>query len=194
MTTQILFNNFSEYIKVSDKIRPQYYKQGNTRIPKMYQKANYIFRERKLFDTTTNLFVLANRNKVGKPKLYKVNGQDLYNGRMHHSSRAKVVSELHNYFAPYVAQLPVYTKYPIEIRMEFRVKDEGKHSIDNDNKWLWQKAFTDTLTQEERIIDDSPRYVCSHTLRTELIDKENTDQEPRLLIEIKDSDGDDYFN
>lgn len=189
MITRILINDFSEYIKVADKIRPTYYKQGNIRIPKMYQKVNFIFKERKLYDTKTNLFVLSNKNKVGKPKFYKINGQDLYNGRMHHSARAKVVSELHNYFAPYVAQLPVFTKYPIEISMNFRVKDEGKHSIDNDNKWLWQKAFTDTLTQEGKIVDDSPQYVSSHTLQTLLIDKDNTDQEPRLIIDIIDGDG-----
>lgn len=157
----------------------------------MYQKAHYEFREGKLFDTRTESFVIANRSKAGKPRYYKVNGQDLYNGRMHHATRSKIVSELHKFFAPYVVKLPVFTRYPIEIHMEFRIRDEGKHNIDNDNKWLWQKAFTDTLTLEGKIIDDSPRYVCSHTLYTSIIEKTDTLTVPELLIDIQDCDGDD---
>ena len=187
MIQQLHINNFSEYVKVADKVRPTFYKQGNTRIPKMYNKPHFIYKDKKLYDSRTETFVHANRNKAGKPRYYKVNGQDLYNGRMHHSTRSKIVHELHEYFAPYVRELPVFTKYPLEIRMEFYIKDEGKNNIDNDNKWLWQKAFTDTLTLEGRIIDDSPCYVNYHTLRTEIMSKE-WDGSPYLHISIKDSE------
>lgn len=188
MTKNILINDFSEYIQVAKQIKPTYYKQKNTRIPKMYSKPNFIFKDKKLFNTTTEQYVIANKNKAGKPRMYKVNGQDLYNGRMHHSTRSKIVYELHEYFAPYVSELPVFTEYPIEITMEFVIKDQGKNNIDNDNKWLWQKAFTDTLTIEGKIIDDSPKYVSSHTLKTIVIDKHFEEFIPYLKITIQDDE------
>ena len=183
MIHQIKINSFSEYIVVAANTKAKYYKEGNVRIPKKYQGVNFVFKNKKLFNTETQVFVASNANQIGKPRSIKVNGQDLYNGRMHHKTRAKVAAMLHEYFSPYVKQVDLITKYPVEITMSFHIHDMGKNNIDNDNKWLWQKAFTDTLVQEGIIKDDSPYFVVSHRLITTLIPEE---QEQQLYITIKD--------
>ena len=130
------------------------------------------------------LVLVCNTKTVGKPRFKKVNGQDIYNGNTSRQARANLVKMIHNKFAPYVKDInPIedVTAYPLGIHLNFYVKDQGRQNIDNDNKWIWEKAIQDTLVENKIIPDDNPYIVWENVKRTILIPEED---EEKLVIEI----------
>lgn len=105
---------------------------------------------------------IKNSVKAGKPNIWILNGQDLYNAALNWRLRKSVAKYYHNYFSEYIRE----QLNPIEI-------PEGKHlSISCDiyeikrgnmpdvsNMWLLEKFFEDALQECGIIPDDSPDYV-----------------------------------
>jgi len=84
-------------IKVSDKKRTIYYKQGD-KIPKKYLTLNYVFNKEKiLIEKSTSKKVIKNTKTAGNPRFLTINAQKIYVG-VHHSVRSKIVNELHKLF------------------------------------------------------------------------------------------------
>jgi len=130
---------------------------------------------------------LKNTKSAGKPNLWVMNGQDLYNATLNWRLRKTVAKYYHNYFAKYIKE---QFETPISI-------PEGKHlSISCDiyeirrkimpdvsNMWLLEKFFEDALQECGVIPGDDPRYVLeSGRKRYHWVDKE---EDRKLVFTIK---------
>lgn len=185
----ITIDNFSEYIEVSKARRNKPYIQGKCRVPKKYSGSNYHWIKRgKVFilaEATVTGFIplIANSKTAGTPKYKKVNGQDIFNQRLDPFARAALVKKIHNYFIPYLKDIPNFNieDYPVSVELEFYIKDQGKYNIDDDNRWLWMKCFKDTLTELKKWEDDNVYVTNGSSTKTILIPE---DQKQKLVINI----------
>lgn len=178
MLREIVINNFSEYIQTTAKIRPKPFIKGSSRIPLKYQNDDYEFRNIKfwgknivaLIKKSDGTVVASNSITVNRPRLFKVNGQDVYNQNVSTFSRATIVNILHNYFKPYLKDFePLEGNSSLTLEMIFNIHDMGKRNVDNDNKWIWRKCFQDTLVLEGKLPDDNVYCINKNTESTNLI-------------------------
>ncbi len=183
----ITIDDFSEYIEVSKARRAKPYIQGKCRVPKKYSGSDFHWRLRGknyvLASVETGEILVANNKSAGTPKSKKVNGQDIFNQRLAPFARAALVKKVHNYFIPYVKDIPSFNieDYPVTVELQFHIKDQGKFNIDDDNKWLWMKCFKDTLTELKKWEDDNVYVTNGSNTKTILIPE---DQEQKLVINI----------
>ena len=108
--------------------------------------------------------VVANIRIAGTPKMYLINGQDIYNGFLQEFAKGYVMDEIKKCYLPYISTLPVITEYPIQISCEVHDtiknnyssnKDQVGHRWDVDNLvYPYLKAFPDLLVKEGKIKDD----------------------------------------
>lgn len=188
----IEINNFSEYIKKANKAREVPYIKGKCRVPKMYDNEEYGWRQIKywgkqvevIIRKSDGLIMISNKKTANKPRVVKVNGQDIYNQKNNSFSRAFLTNLLHTYYKDYLKEVNPFkdlSVYPLTIELMFYIHDEGKHNIDNDNKWVWEKSFQDTLTELELIPDDNVYIINRNEKETVLIPD---DEEQKLIINI----------
>jgi|GEM_PF-3197287 len=180
---KIVIPGFTGYVKLADKIRPTYYKQGTKKIPKKYQGPQFVFKNKKLFNTQTNEFVIANINRVNTPKYHRVNMNDIYSGNLHHFSRNKMMHELHEYFIHHLRDVKEFLRFPLRVELQFHVVDKGKFNLDCDNMFLYLKAFNDSLTLSGLIPDDNPDYISEVSIKVDLFNGDVTNQTLTVIIE-----------
>lgn len=188
---EIVIDNFSEYIQTTAKIRPKPYIKGHCKLPLKYQNSNYEFRKvtfwgkniEALVRKEDGLVVPSNSKTVDRPRIKKVNGQDVYNQNAMTFGRAKIVNILHDYFRDILNIEPIsdINNYPLLLDLQFFVHDMGKQNIDNDNKWIWRKCIQDTLVENGIIPDDNVYNISKNSEETTLIP--NTDSQ-KLIIRI----------
>lgn len=181
---RITINNFSEYIKKTEKVRPIPYIKGKCRLPKKYEDDSlYEWRKIKYwgkniearFDKNTlnnKDFLIANSKTANKSRYVKVNGQEVYNQAGGSFNRAFMRNILHTYFNEYIKDVkPIedIEVYPLSIWIKFYIHDMGKHNIDNDNKWPWRKFFQDSLIEAGIIPDDNVHVINDNRETTYLI-------------------------
>ena len=174
----IVISNFEENVKLTEKRRVQYYPHGSKKkIPKKYRNrdefAYLLFGATKkkkgtyfLIDKSTGERVISNPIAKDKPRYWKINGQALYSGTMHHRQRATVAIKVHEYLSKYIKDLPVITTAPGEmLTVRAIIYDIYPQNIatvwDCSNKWPWIKWFEDTLVEHGKIEDDSIDFVRS---------------------------------
>lgn len=184
----IQIDGFSEYVQIAQKRNSKPYEQGKCRVPKKYLTEEYgWFKKGKktvLCRISDGLIMTSNPNTVGKPRYKKVNGQDIYNGNTSRQARSTLVKNIHNYLNNYILQIKDIVEidlFPLTLEVLFYVYDQGKHNIDNDNKWIWTKCIQDTLVECGKIIDDNPHIISRNESETILIPE---DQEQKLIINI----------
>ncbi len=119
-----------------------------------------------LTDMSTGEKVISNPIAKDKPRFWKINGQALYSGTMHHRQRATVAIKVHEYLSAYIKDLPVITTAPGEmLTVRAIIYDIYPQNIatvwDCSNKWPWIKWFEDTLVEHGKIEDDSIDFVRS---------------------------------
>jgi len=181
----VTIDDFSEYIKISKKIMSKPYYKNKSRIPKKYQGEDFGFDKRnRLINLKTGEVLTSNSKTVGKPRYFKVNGQDLYNGRVNPMMRFGLVEKIHNYIDPYLSKIELpkdLDYYPLTIELLFYVHDKGKLSVDNDNKWLWCKVVRDSLTTQKIWVDDNNQVVNRDEFETIFI---GDDESQKLIVNI----------
>lgn len=147
-------------------------------------------------------------NKTKKTKT-KINGQNIFNGRLHHYTRASMVKDLHEYLKPYVDKAlkgkDLSSLLPLSIRLEvyapinygsvryykgeIRWKKPAKGYVANwdaDNLWIWGKVFNDTLTENGYIEDDSVSFITdSGRVKFKRVDE--FDKRKLVFVITKDS-------
>lgn len=113
--------------------------------------------------------VYANPMKVNTPKMYLINGQDIYNGYLTGVILGFVMGNIKENFKPHIQDLPIIDEYPIDIRCE--VHDTIKNPYAKNNSKLgghWDidnyvypylKAFPDLLVAEKKIRDDDRLHI-----------------------------------
>lgn len=191
LVREVVIDNFSEYIQTTAKVRPIPFIKGKTRIPLKYQNDEYEFRQVRfwgqnitaLVKKSDGLIVPTNSKAVDKPRIKKVNGQDVYNQNAAAFGRAKIVDILHNYFEDHLKSMEPLdlSEYPLHIEMLFYIHDMGRRNVDNDNKWIWMKTMQDTLTKLSKIPDDNVNVIARNSQETILIPEDETQ---KLIIKI----------
>lgn len=132
---------------------------------------------------------ISNSKYAGKPRLWRVNGQDMYNGRLNPLMRAKITKYYHDYLIGYIHLNFVHKHitsctikdFPISISLDiFEIKDDKMPDIDN--LWIWKKWFSDCLTELEIIPDDGPDYIIeSGYIKYHWV---TTEEERKLIFNI----------
>jgi len=121
---------------------------------------------------------LKNPIKVGKPNLWMVNGQDLYNGILNRFTRCNIANDFHHYFGKYIGEQLLPIPCGDEVGMYLSISCDiyeikRKHIPDTSNMWPLEKFFEDALQEQGIIPDDSPDYVTEsgrkryHWVKTE---------------------------
>ena len=123
----------------------------------------------------------VNKSKV---KYIKINGQNIYNGKLNPFTRAKMVKQMHEYVKPFIDEelkgRDLSRLYPLSIHLELHTPiNHGNIRLlktgiswkpatdgfiatwDADNLWIWGKIFNDSLTEGGYIEDDSVSYVTT---------------------------------
>jgi hypothetical protein len=184
----ITIPDYSEYLELSKNRRVKPYVQGKCRLPKKYSGSDFHWVKKGklmvLARVVDGLIMTANPRTAGKPKYKKVNGNDIYNSVVSPHARAAMMRKLHEYFKPYLSKLEPLSdieRYPIGLELIFKIVDQGKSNIDNDNKWIWRKAVQDTMTELGIIPDDNP-YILNENSEKTLLLTEGQQQE--LIINI----------
>lgn len=124
-------------------------------------------------------YMLAKKTKLtGKPKMWTVNGQAIYNATMHYRTRATVTEYFHKYLSSYIKnqvkpdQIAMINQLvnkestqKLSISLDIYEIKRGKLP-DVGNLWLWIKWFEDALQDCRVIPDDSPDYVIESGRKT----------------------------
>lgn len=113
--------------------------------------------------------IIANSKNAGTPKMYVINGQDIYNGTLNPFTRGKVMDSIKDNYKEYLKGILPITEYPVTIEVELhdtiknpyhKHKDEIGHRWDIDNYiYPYMKAFPDVLTELKILKDDDRLYL-----------------------------------
>jgi hypothetical protein len=129
---------------------------------------------------------VKNPIKAGKPNVWVLNGQDLYNAVINWRLRKTVANYYHNYFAEYIKEQLQPISIPagkyLSISCDIYEIKRG-NMPDASNMWLLEKFFEDALQECGIIPDDSPDYVMeSGRKRYHWVE---TPSERKLIFTIK---------
>lgn len=165
--------HFQNYFIISRRIAAKYYKwKDKDKIPKKHDKLKPFNRKKFgkhyfVIDRQGNRIV-KNVRSAGKQRLWNVNGQDLYNGRLHPVTRAKITKWFHHYLGQYITQqisqgdIELISRYKGNIRITLNIHEVKRKNLpDVSNLWLWIKWFEDALQEREVILDDNPDWIRS---------------------------------
>ncbi len=135
-------------IKVSDA-RPYRIYTHHMEVPKKYQKEDYDFNTYGvLVNRHTDEVVLANPNTAGKPKFRKINGRDIYTGRVSPTMRAKILREMKAF---YFNQLPNIRRpilHACKLKLDiYNIVEESVPELDN-MSLIIIKVLQDVLVQK----------------------------------------------
>jgi len=206
----IIFKDYPESFNISEKQRPKYYMEAKDRskigvrlLARMQKgdvtwKSLFVNKKSKglaLFDETTNDWVYKNTNQAGKPKVFRINAQVLWQGG--HGVefiRQKMRNYLHTWFVPaIVRQMPeeIFTKEGYYLQFEyifyypFAQKENWRQYQDYLNHaFVYSKCFEDTLVNMKIIPDDSPQYIRGGYARYVDIMLLDGQQDRRLEVKI----------
>lgn len=173
---KVIIKNFSEYVKISDKRQVKPFFKGKRKLPKKYETKDYIWDIKgRLISSTTGEIIPSNPIVAGTKRMWRINGQDIYNQKIKHSARHGIMSKLHEMFSPYLKNIPKIINFPIKLEINFFILDNNKiktreKNIDNDNKWLYNKVVQDTLTELGIIPDDGPYYINGNNITTTFVE------------------------
>ncbi len=128
---------------------------------------------------------ILNPKSAGTPRLWKINGQDLYSGNMHPMMRKKAAGWAHSYLRPYLKSIPKITLLEGQfLSIQLTIYDViVKANWDVSNKWPWIKWFEDTLVELGKIPDDCILYVRDSGRI--IFHPVNTPEEKKLVFNIK---------
>lgn len=99
-----VIKNYPTEIKVSESRRAQYWKVGESNVPKKVDTSK-TDNEGYYVDSNGERYV-KNTKTAGKPRMLSINAQKIYVG-IHHSVRSKIVNQLHElFYAEFKKQLP----------------------------------------------------------------------------------------
>lgn len=174
----IEITDYPEYIELSKSQRLKPYKQGK-KITKTIQlkidKGEYIWNNEKLVDLQGNI-IPANKNQVGKPRLKKINGQDIWSGNVNKHTRNKYKTVLNDFYYKVIencGEKLKCLKKPLMIKFIFYY--DGKQDLDN-HSYIHIKVILDVIKQF--IGDDTLEYINGITIQGV------KSEERKLVIEI----------
>lgn len=146
-------------------------------------------------DFQRQYMIAKKTKKTGKPKMWTVNGQAIYNATMHYRTRATITEYYHKYLSNYIREQITSSQinkikenvgkdlpHKLSISLDIYELKRGKIP-DVGNLWLWLKWFEDALQECGVIQDDSPDYVIESGRKT--YHWVQSDDERKLVFTIK---------
>lgn len=159
---EVVIPNWPSKVPISSR-RPTYFTKA-MRLPKKYSDVAIL----KKFGANKFYWVYKKTLKKivkteASSKYWNLNGQALYSGSMHWSTRALVVSFYHALFKKYILKvfkepMPIYLGYGLSISVDI-YEIFSNFTPDITNMWLLEKMFEDTLQETGMLEDDSPQFV-----------------------------------
>lgn len=143
----------AKYWEWKDKDRlPKKYKSNMSIAPKLIGKKLYCC------DINGERFI-KNTKKAGKPNIWILNGQCLYNAVIDWRLRKRIAIFYHEYFSDFIKQqiskIDIPEGYSVSTECDIYEIKRG-HIPDVDNMWLLEKFFNDSLHLSGIIPDDNP--------------------------------------
>jgi len=150
--------NYITEVKTSNARRAKNFKEGN-KLPAKYEgNARYIWKNARLFDTETKLYVIKNPIAMGTPNYQSIAGNEIY-ARMHERVRMVIVKAIKENYLPYMPEKLDF-KYPVALSMKIYTHPNFLN-WDVDNLWIYIKCFQDLLVDLKLIPGDDIRYIKS---------------------------------
>lgn len=186
--TEVIIPEYITHVELSKSRRPKYYNRKQ-KVPKKYAK----FRK---YDLKGRLLgadgepIIANAGVVNKPRLLKINGQQLYSGNMNAMVRSKVVNVIKDFMHTFVKDLPSLA-VPVRIESDLYAPLAAKN-WDLDNQWIYHKCFLDALVKADVLPDDNVMFVTqAPAFRYFPVD---TPEERKIVYRIIPEDRDEILN
>lgn len=163
MIGSIVIPQFITKVKISKSRRAKYFRLSKNKwkprdLPRRhYAKLEngeyYINQKGYLVDAITKKKIISNPNSVGKPRYEILSGNKFKSGYNSPFIRAKLVSELKNFYRPHVQKWvkengPI-TTFPLRIEWDVYTTVEENPSWDADNLEFYYKYFQDSLHESE---------------------------------------------
>lgn len=181
--------NFTNSIIVANKVRVKPYRKGfkTPALPLKYSNFigdKYFWNGKGYLINMLGELVPSNANKAGLPRLWQINGQDIFNDTIKYQARNDYMDKLKAYIRPYIEDMAGFiVNDNMMLHLLFFKVDKtlsGGKEIDNDNKWIWEKAIGDVM-KSCLIKEDDPHILPAHYKRTRFITDES---EQRLEIRL----------
>tara|TARA_R110001606_G_scaffold385783_1_gene549456 strand:- start:421 stop:1086 length:666 start_codon:yes stop_codon:yes gene_type:complete len=154
--------HWEDRYKLSERTQPKYWLWKDSKsLPLKHQKelrpSPLIFNKQAFCCDNLGQRFLKNATKAGKPNEWILNGQELYNAKMHYTLRKKVAAYYHDYFSKFIVDQLAPIKMPpgvyLSVSCDIFLIERG-NMPDVDNMWLLEKFFLDALHLTNRIPDD----------------------------------------
>jgi hypothetical protein len=180
---RVIIKDYLTHVELSKARRAKYYNATdfqNDTIPKKYLKDGIEFDKKgRACNAKTKEVIVRNTRTAGTPRYWKINGQDLWSGNLHHATRSKMNEQLHKHFSKAIIEqiqveqktsvIPLKPNERVFISFLFKGKVEQSQDIDN-LAIIYVKTFVDTMTQYSNknqsgiqklglIPDDNVKYV-----------------------------------
>ena len=202
---KVIIPDYLTHIELSKARRAKYYSKDDLfieAIPKKYMKEGIEFDKKgRAINAITKELIVKNSRSAGTPRYWKITGQDLWSGNLHHATRSKMNIQLHKHFSKFIIeQIQVAQRTPFiavnedeRLKIHFLFKDKVEQSQDIDNlSIIYVKTFIDTLTQYSNknqsniqksglIPDDNLRYIRGVAYEFEESDKRSLEVTIKLV-------------
>lgn len=175
--------NFTNTIVVANKMRVKPYLKGRKtpKIPAKYKTADYEYNSAgKLANVHTGEICISNPTKAGNVRLWTVNFNDVYSGKIKDQALGVYMDKLKAYLMPYFEEQSLVREKGLTCQLHFYVLDKGKYNLDDDNMCLWTKATCDVM-KSTILPEDNPYIICSHITKTIFVTDE---YQTKLIISL----------
>lgn len=200
-------NNYPYNVVVSNKVRPIYYKETD-KIPIYIQhriiKGLYSWKkkgsQRLLYDNLSNKFLIKNEESANKPKLKKINGQQLHTLQLKDYERSNIINTIKDYVIPILQKQSKGEQvlyYPISIQFVYITPRDILDDLDN-HKLFYEKVILDCLQPyrvnvsketTDRVYTQAVNYIdndsvdCVISLNHKWFESDNDSNDMYLIIE-----------
>jgi hypothetical protein len=195
----IIIPAYPRKVLMSKSRRAKYFIQGKdtaVKDKKKYWGNRYIWKEYvsaskkkeiRLFDVSTNEYVIKNSRIAGTEKWLVINGQKYYSGLYQDYEKGKILDAINAHYYSFLQGQEPIVNYPLYIECE--IHDLAVDPISGNMKWdvfnrafPYCKAFEDNLKKHNIIPDDNTDYVLvpSHGIFVPI----RQDQTPFLQFNI----------
>jgi hypothetical protein len=144
------------HVELSKRRKAKYYCKG-MKVPKKYDKFKKFDLKGRLLGAD-GLPIVANPAVANKPRLQKINGQQLYSGNMNPMVRSKVVGIIKEFFHTFTTGIEPITSLPIRVESDLYAPLAAKN-WDLDNQWIYHKCFLDSLVASGVVPDDNVMFI-----------------------------------
>lgn len=168
------------HVELAKARRAKRYKVGD-RIPKKFK--DFEFNDKGVLVDDKGIPIIKNPATAGTPRLKKINGQEIYSGRMHPRVRAKVIAEMKTFFRPFFDDIDPVTEeeLPVKIAIEMHTP-LGNGMWDLDNLWVYTKVLQDVIVDKGILPDDNVQYI-TNSGENQFVPTD-TDEERKIIVTI----------